>query len=142
MLPENIRERLASEFRFAADRMASEAEPPKVMYFFSVFFGEATRMLNQAWDADLVLVHEVTQTAYRLINGRMNEAASGQDRVIGLNEIILPKLTEVSAELASLYEVETMDRLGLLSALSTVAQLGYLTSGNGNYLYLKGHAQV
>ena len=141
-LPESIRQRLASEYRFVANNMAEEPDPAKKMYWFSGFFGEATRMLNQSWDAELALIHQVTQDAYRQINGRVSESVSGQDTVIGLNEEIPPELTKVSDQLASLFESQTADGTRLLSILARIAELAFLSTGNGYYLYRKGHLRL
>lgn len=141
-LPKTTQQRLASEYRFAADRMAATPDMPSKMYFFSVFFGEATRMLNQSWDAELALVQLVTQAAYREINARVDQARSGQDQVIGVNEMIPVELLKASGELASVFEDELIDGAKLLKVLSRIAELSYLASGNGNYLFLKGHIKL
>ena len=84
MLPNDVRERLAAEFRFAVGKMVETEDVPVKMYFYSVFFGEAQRMLNMAWDSNLALVHLVTQDVYRQISARINQVTAGQDRIVGL----------------------------------------------------------
>ena len=142
MLPETIRQRLASEFRFAADRMAEESDIDAKLYFFSVFFGEAQRSLNLVWDGQLALVQVVTQSVYREINQRVVQVASGQDRIVGLHEAIPTELTKAGDDLASVFEADETDGAELLRILSKMATLGYITTGNGKYLTLRGKIEV
>ena len=48
--------------------MQQETQPAKKLFYFSIFFGEAQRMLNLEWDRDLVLTFMVTQQVYTQIN--------------------------------------------------------------------------
>ena len=142
MLPKNNRERLASEFRFAADRMAQVPDMDMKLYFFSVFFGESQRMLNLSWDDQVSVVMLVAREVYREINQRVVQVASGQDRVVGLNEAIPEELTKAADELASVFEAEKTDESRLLRILGRLSTLSYITTGNGKYLALKGDIKV
>ena len=142
MLPETVRQRLASEFRFAADQMAEAPDMEAKLYFFSVFFGESQRSLNLAWDAQVALVHAVTQSVYREINQRIIQVASGQDRIVGLHEAIPNELTKAGNDLASVFEADETDGTELLRILSKMATLGYITTGNGKYLTIRGKIDV
>ena len=59
----DLRRRLAAEYRYAAIKM-QEIPPERKMFYFSVLFGEAQRVLNFEWDRDLALIHLVTQQSY------------------------------------------------------------------------------
>lgn len=142
VLPEINRNRLASEFRFAADQMAQASDMGTKLYFFSVFFGESQRMLNLAWDEHLALVMLVTREVYREISQRVAQVASGQDRVVGLIEAIPEELTKAGDELANYYEAEEPDGSQLLRVLGRLSTLSYATTGNGKYLALKGEITV
>ena len=141
-MPENNRDRLASEFRFAADRMAQAPDIGTRLYFFSVFFSESQRMLNLDWDENLALVMLVTKDVYREISQRIAQMASGQDKVVGLIESIPDELTKVGDELASYYESEHSDDSQLLRILGRLSTLSYATTGNGKYLALKGDIKI
>ena len=99
-------------------------------------------MLNLNWDPDLALIHLVARDVYRQINARVNEVASGQDRVVGLIGNIPEELEKVSGDLAAIFAAEPMDKASLLHVLSRMAELAYLTSGNGKYLALRGHVTI
>ena len=141
-LPKPIHQRLATEYRFIADSIAATTDMSKKLYFFSAYYSEAARMMNQAWDAELALIHLVTQTAYRELISRVNQTRSGEDNIIGVNEMLPAELTHVCSDLAGLFEDNAVDSGKLLRTLSRIAELSYLTTGNGNYLFLKGHIKI
>lgn len=135
---EAVRQRLAQEYKFAAEHMREAPDLPSKMYFFSVFFAEANRSLNADWDADIALLHMVLQSAYDTINGRLQAP-----KIIGSNILGLPKgfaeaLTELSTELADLFQIREIDQEKLHQLLARLAELTYVTTGNGYYLYLRG----
>ena len=142
MLPEELRSRLASEFRFAADRMAKTSDMATKLYFFSVFYGEPHRLLNLAWDAQVALIYLVAREVYREINQRVTQIAAGQDRVVGLHEDIPTELTKAGDDLAKIFEAEKVDDIQLLQILGKMSTLSYLSTGNGKYLALKGAIEI
>lgn len=137
-LPDAIYQRLASEYTFIAEQVAQAETLPQRLYMFSAFFGEAGRLLNQAWDEDLILIHQVTQKTHELINGRVASLRSGE-RAIGIPSEISEALTEVSHSLADWVTNDSQNSAALVPILSRLAAIGYSTTGNGYYLYLKEH---
>jgi hypothetical protein len=133
-LPKSVRERLASEFRFAATKIGEAPEISGKVYYFSVFYGEATRQLNMHWDADLALLWSVTQTACLTINTRLATTPV----YLGIPDGFLQAMDEVSNELAAAFEGEDVDVPRLCAALARVAELTYVVTGNGAYLHQKG----
>ena len=136
-LPKILKDRLAREFSFAAKQMAETPNIQRKLYFYSAFFGEITRVLNQAWDSDLSLLHLVTQQSHRLINSRVMAYASG-DRVIDLPDNLPEMLDEIANQLAEAFESSEIDSVKLDIAMKRVADLAYATTGNGYYLYIRG----
>lgn len=138
-LPKPIRERLHSEFRFAADSMAGTPGLVRKLYFFSALFGEVNRSMNQHWDVELALTHLVLTGAYRDILGRISQP-------VPLNEDLpqeLPEaLAKVTADLAKLFESPEQDTAKLHEVLARIAEIAYAATGNGYYLYLKGAIKV
>ena len=141
-LPNDIRQQLADEFRYVAEQMAQAPDLPTKLYFFSAFFGEAQRVLNRSWDRDLALLHLVTQTAYQALNHRVQQIASGADRVVGIPPDVSPALDQVVADLANIFAATEPDVTRLQEVLGRVAELAYVTNGNGHYLWLKGLIKV
>lgn len=138
-LPKSLHQKLATEYRFAANHMAESEDLPTKLYFLSAFFGETQRVFNLHWDPTLALVHSTFQIAYQSLSARLAEVASGADRVVGIPPELPAALTKVGEDMASLFE----DKQGvahdrLLMILARLAELAYLTNGNGRYLMIKG----
>lgn len=138
MLPKQIHERLASEFRLAASKVAEADELEPKLYYFSVFYGETGRMLNVHWDADLALLFEVVQTACQQIGNRARVPTGGGIPPGGIPDGFLTALDKVSEELAESLQGAEIDLARFYAALARTAELTYVTTGNGLYLYLKG----
>jgi len=141
-LDESLRKRLAAEFDFAAQQMAKSPDLVTKLYFYSAFFGEVERVLNQQWDANLSLLHLVLFYSHTTMMARTNMLITGADRVIGIPNEFPDALTKTAAELASLFQSEDVDEGKLLMILSRLAELAYVTQGNGHYLYLKGKIKL
>lgn len=142
-LPREVKQHLASEFRFAADSITKTEALPLKLYYFSVFFGELSRAFNISWHPVLALMHSVLQDTYRLIQQRITEMQSGADRgIIGLPGEMNEALTKLASDLATLVEQDEIDEAHLMDVLARAAELGYVASGNGHYLYLKGQIKL
>jgi len=136
-LHQEYRQRLAKEYRYAADRMRQETEPARKLYYFSAFFGEAQRVLNWQWDRDLVLIHNLTQQTYGQINTQL--PMFGLILPIDVS-VILTQLDQVASNLAGYFEKADKDanREELFEMLGRLAEIGYLAGGNGVYLHERG----
>jgi hypothetical protein len=137
-LPEALRARIATEFRFAADSMANTPDLGAKLYFFSAFYGELNRAYNQLWSPELGLAHLVLREVYNLVNGRLSMPTPGT----GIPPEFPAAFDRVANELAGLFESEHIDDAQLYQTLGRVAQLGYVATGNGYYLYLKGQIKI
>ncbi|MBI4308678.1 MAG: hypothetical protein HY684_07730 [Chloroflexi bacterium] len=142
-LPDEWREKLVGELRNAARMMRAARDPADKLFFFSASFGETGRILNYHWDCDVVLMHVVLQTAYNTINQRIQLTASGSDRAVKLPAEFYDALTKTVEDLAEV--VATMqasarrkDVSSIPDVLARMAELSYMSTGNGYYLYTKG----
>jgi hypothetical protein len=143
-LDKSLRKRLAGEFDFAAQQMAQSKDLMTKLYFYSAFYAEVERVLNQQWDANLSLLHLVLTSSHATMMARMNMIIAGADRVIGIPNEFPDALTKTAAELASLFQGEDVDvdEDKLFMILARLAELAYITQGNGHYLYLKGKIKL
>jgi hypothetical protein len=142
-LHEEYRQRLAKEYRHAATKMQQSPQPAKKLFYFSVFFGEAQRILNWEWDRDLALIHMVVHQVHAQINPTTQ---------IPMFETVIPiegatvydKLTQISFDLAAYFEKAGNEdnREELYQILGRFAEITYAASGNGSYLYEKGHIKL
>ena len=141
-LPEELRQRLSGEFHYAARRMEAAPGLPSKLYFFSVFFAEAGRILNLAWDDDVALVHMVCQATHGQINARLQLATSGADTVVGIPKDLPVALGQIASDLADLFDTPTLDKAVLEEVLARLSAIAFATTGNGGYLFMKGDLKI
>ncbi len=137
------RQRLAKEYSYAANKMQESKEPLKKIYYFSVLFGEAQRVLNWEWDRDLALVYLLTQNAYNQVAGTLQNPS--QVAVFPINwENILGQLTQITADFAAHFEkiATKNNKEELYQILGQLAEVTYSVLGNGAYLKEKGHIKA
>lgn len=137
-LPKALHKRLASEFRFAAHKMAESPDLPVKIYFFSAFYGELHRLLNQSWSPDLALAHTVLKDTHQQIQGRLNMPTPGTGIPVGFTDA----LDQLANQLAETFDGRPIDEGQLERVLARAAELGYVLTGNGYYLYLKGEIKL
>ena len=135
-LPDDLHKRLADEFRIAATRMANTPDPNQKLYYFSVFFGESTRVLNWHWDRELALIWAMTQFTQSQAAGRLNSMRQGEP-VAMVSEGFFAALTENAAALADYVEKQGTEQ-DLLRILGRFSEQCYATTGTGFYLIEKG----
>ena len=137
-----LKQRLAQDYSYAATKMREAATPAKKLFYFSIFYAEAQRVLNWEWDRDLALVYQVTQQTYNQIN------ATTQNPVLGIlpvdGAILYEQLTKTASDLATYFEKTDDDTNSkeLCQILGRLAELAYVSSGNGSYLYEKGLIKI
>lgn len=139
-LSKSMRKRLADELRAVANGMQADSDPFKRLFLFSAAYGEASRLLNAAWDAELALLHMVLQGTHHAMNNRVGAIAGGAERAIVLPGNLLDELTTATTELADVIHDGRDDEL--LRILARFAELAFITTGNGYYLYFKGAIQI
>jgi hypothetical protein len=138
-LHKEYRQRLANEYRYAATRMQQEGELVRKLFYFSVFFAEAQRVLNWEWDTNLALIHLVTQQVHTQINVQTQNPGLLQTLPIDW-AIVLDRLTQAASDLAGHFENAANERntRELYRILGSLAEISFAVSGNGSYLYKKG----
>lgn len=133
-----LQQRLKEEYRYAVTKMQQEVQPVRKLYYFSVFFGEAQRVLNFEWNRDLALIYAVAFHAHTQINAAIQSPLLKQSPIDWT--AVFDKLTLVASDLtAYLEKAKNNDREELCQILGRLAEISYVVSGNGIYLYEKGH---
>lgn len=135
-LPENLLARLTKEYRFAVDQMAATSDISQKIYYFSVFHGEAHRILNWEWDTRLSLVHMVMQQTYNALITRVQGGAGAPTRI----GTIVERIEEATAVLVN--AIEANDDEQIVDTLARMSELAYATGGNGTYLVEKGSLKL
>ncbi len=136
---EELRQRLATEYRYAAAKMQEVTQPTNKLFYFSVFFGEAQRVLNWEWNTKLALIYTVTQHTHTQFNTTIQVPGLGQALPIDWTNVY-DKLTEVSSDLAAYFEKSenSNSEEELHRILGHFAEIAFAVSGNGSYLHEKG----
>lgn len=135
-LPDELHKRLADEFRLAATLMVGTANPNEKLYYFSVFFGEAGRVLNWHWDRELALIWAITQATQNQAASRLQSTRQGEP-VAMLSAEFFDALTRSAVALADYVEEQGTEQ-ELHQILGRLSELTYATTGNGYYLLQKG----
>jgi len=140
---EEYQHRLAKEYSYAVTKMQEVTQPARKLFYFSVFFGEAQRILNLEWNTGLALIHLVTQQVYTQINGAIQVSGLGQTLPIDWTAI-LDKLTQTASDLATYFEKAENEgsKEELYRILGSFAEIAYAVSGNGSYLHEKGSLKL
>lgn len=134
-LPNDIQQRLATEYRFAARRMREETDPISKLFFFSALFTEISRIANSYWDRDLVLLHWTLQATHGALAQVSQPAARAVTKVSP--DTLLETATDIAEELANHME-QLREDANLFRLLGRIAELGYAATPHGSYVMEKG----
>ena len=136
MLREELRQRLVKEYRYAATKMEESPQPARKLYYFSVLYGEAQRVLNFEWNRDIALIHITSQSAYTHINTLMQLPNAGNTPFD--TSAVFTALTQAVSDLATYLEKTEDNTEELYQILGRFAEISYVATGNGSYLYEQG----
>ncbi len=132
-----FQQRFATECRYAVIKMAETPDPTKKLFYFSVIFGEAQRLLNLQWDRDLALIHLVSQQVYNITTQQLPFLGT----VLPIQgDVVFANLVKIMSDFTDYLEKEENKNGNeeLLLILGRFAEIAYVVQGNGSYLYEKG----
>ena len=136
-----LQRRLTEEYRYAVSRMQQEGQAVRKLYYFSVFYSEAQRVLNSEWNRDLALIYGVTFHTYTQVNAAMQSPALMQLPMDWA--AVYDKLTVAASDLTSYLERSDNDGSEeLREILGRLAEIAYVVSGNGIYLHGRGSIKL
>ena len=69
-LSPELRNKLVTEIRYAAEGMKKSEIITDKMYYFSAVYGMLDRVFNFEYDPELVFAHQVIRQAFETINSR------------------------------------------------------------------------
>lgn len=134
-----LRQYLVSELRNASKHMVYQnIDSEAAMYWYSAAFGAVQRVTNITSSPKLVLLHTVLQWSHSQITGRLGRQLEDRDRPIAVPPGIFAYLGNILEDLADSIE----GYRDYTSALESIAIAGYITTGNGYYLYEDGRLQL
>ena len=127
--PDN-KKRLIDEIKFVLNKMKEEDDPKNKLYYFSAIYGMMQRIYNLECSPDLIFAHFVLSSTYAQINARLKNP----EGTVKIPDELFDKLISATAELLVVIE----HNKNLYEVLKKFTLLGYVTVGNGYYLYQKG----
>lgn len=129
-----LKQKLVDELRNVASKMHEETDIRKRNFFFSATYGAIFRTFNIDFDPELVLLHNVLNTAYNTANALLERFERGEERIIKIPDKFYDKLTSLTEELAKAIEEDK----SVYEIIQQIAVLSYTLTGNGYYLSQKG----
>jgi hypothetical protein len=128
------KKRLIDEIKFVLEKMRKETDPNNKLYYFSAVFGIMNRIYNLESAPDLVFAHFVLNSTHTEITVRLHDS----EKVIELPEGFFDNFVDATAELLDVIEKNKNP----YEILRRFVLLGYVTTGNGYYLYQKGLIKI
>lgn len=136
MINEELRQRLAKEYRYAVEKMQDSPQPSKKLFYFSIYFGEPQRIINLEWDRSLALISIVSQYVFTSLTALINPPALGTHPID--HEVVFMALVHAASDLAVYFENKEDNTEELHQILGRLTEIGYAATGNGSYLHEKG----
>lgn len=125
---------LINEIEFAIQKMKEEQNPKAKIYYFSAVYGVMQRIFNIDYDSDLVFAHFVISSTFNNVNMRL----LNPDPVIKIPDDLTENIISVTEELLEMIKKD----MNLYEVLKKFVLIGYITVGNGYYLYQKGLIKI
>jgi len=133
-LSTQIKKTLIKEIEFAIEKMQASKDPNSIMFYFSAVYGVLHRIFNIEYDSDLVFAHFVVNGTYQQIALRLQAT----DKTTQIPENLFERLIETTKDFLQALK----DNKNLYEVLKNYTLLGYVTIGNGYYLYQKGLLKI
>ena len=106
------------------------------IFYFSAGHAMVSRVFNIEFDPLLILMHSVLQTTHSYINSFMSSISNKQNMFFSIPKNYFNILENTLKGLTQSIENDDDDKI--YRDLQKLSTLGYIATGNGNYLYKKG----
>lgn len=133
-LSRDNKQKIIDEIKFALEQMKQNEDLDEKLYYFSAVYGVLPRIFNIEFNEDLLFIHFVINSTYNNIKGRIKNP----DKVIKIPDDLGEKLVHTTEELLT----DLKEDKNLYNVLKRFTVLGYVTTGNGYYLYKKGYLKI
>jgi hypothetical protein len=129
----SLRDILTKDIEFATDRMIAETSPDRKLYYFSAIYGMTNRILNINYDPHLAFIDFVMTAVYNLMAPNILASRAGQ-----VSWTVPADFWERLARFTLELNQNIRDDREVFGTLQKIANLAYVTTGNGYYLLQKG----
>ncbi len=125
---------IVDELRYVLQKMLDAKDVSQQLFYFSGANGIINRIFNLHDDDNLIFIHEIMQSAYNILNIRVNESLRGINPQIVLPKIVFQKLVTALQDLSTCINSDS----DVIPALVQISKIAYVATGNGYYLLKKG----
>jgi len=129
-----LREKLVNEIMFVVEKIRTEPDIRKKVYYYSAIYGEMSRVINLSFDRQLLFAHNVLNNSYQLLRARTDSLVLARDSTVDIPGNLFDRICTVLTDLG---ERIARDQ-DLYKPLEDISCMTYITTGNGFYLFQKG----
>ncbi len=134
------KEIIVKEFEKVLELMSNTKDHKEKLYYFSATYAMVSRVLNIEYDDMLIFIHSVLLNSYSNINSFFNNIISNKDTFYSIPKNYFDILENALRDLTR--AIDQNDELVINNILKRFSLIGYITTGNGNYLYKKGMLRI
>ena len=127
---------IINEFNKIHSLMKGTNNTSEKIFYFSASHAMVSRVFNIEFDPLLILMHSVLQTTHSYINSFMSSISNKQNMFFSIPKNYFNILENTLKGLTQSIENDDDDKI--YRDLQKLSTLGYIATGNGNYLYKKG----
>jgi len=132
---------IVNEFRNASRKMKENEDYYDKLFWFSSTYGIVQRVFNFEFEPILIFTHQTLQGVYKLLYDRISSLITTPDKSIAIPaKEIFDNLEELVENLAD--NIEKNNDNSMYKNLQKISNLGYIATGNGYYLFLKGLLKI
>lgn len=131
---------IINEFNKIHSLMKGTNNISEKIFYFSASHAMVSRVFNIEFDPLLILMHSVLQTTHSYINSFMSSISNKQNMFFSIPKNYFDILENTLKGLTQSIENEDDDKI--YRDLQKLSTLGYMATGNGNYLYKKGSIEL
>lgn len=110
------------------------------LYYFSATYAMVSRILNIQYEPTLVLIHSVLSSTYTNISSFLNNTINTKKTFYKFPDNYFKMLEDNLKDLT--IAIEKNNKPDIYEVLKEYSVLGYIATGNGNYLYKKGMLKI
>ena len=127
---------IINEFNKIHSLMKGTNNISEKIFYFSASHAMVSRVFNIEFDPLLILMHSVLQTTHSYINSFMSSISNKQNMFFSIPKNYFNIFEDTLKGLTQSIENDDDDKI--YRDLQKLSTLGYIATGNGNYLYKKG----
>ncbi len=140
ILSEEKKEIIINEFNEVYNLMKKTNDVAEKIFYYSATYAMVSRVFNIEFDPLLILMHSILQKTYNEINNFASNISNKQNVFFTLPKNYFDILENTLKEL--IVSIDKNEDHLIYKTLEKLSVIGYITTGNGNYLYKKGLIEI